>query len=323
MINRKEVFASSTCNTVKSYINGNYIVNLFPGHTRQRRALRVGEEFKASFPDSIDIKITNQCKVGCPYCHESSWSGGIHFDLGDTIRMLDQLPKVGIEVAIGGGDVTELPEDILLKFINWLLSNNFYPRLTISYKSLRKFSQSKALVKHVESVSSDNRIALGVSIESIQGTTAVSRYIYYNVNVVYHVVIGVFNVEEFLDLVKDNRKILILGYKQFGRASKKPLDPEVQKRWKEVISDLIFNQRCGIMSYNYYLAFDNLAIEQLGLRDSLLDIEWRGLYLGEEFTSSMYVDAVEKTFAKTSRDYVRTPWSDTKGILDYFNGSGK
>ena len=41
------------------YLNGNYVVisSSFHDFTIKKRALRIGEELKADFPDSIDLRI--------------------------------------------------------------------------------------------------------------------------------------------------------------------------------------------------------------------------------------------------------------------------
>lgn len=42
------------------------------------------------------------------------------------------------------------------------------------------------------------------------------------------------------------------------------------------------------------------------------------MYMGDEFTHTMYVDAVSEIFAPTSRDSFRVSWNDMK-ILEFFN----
>ena len=95
-------------NTIR-YINGNYLTRLHYDGTREKRVLRVGENFEPSFPDSIDLKITNKCLLGCSFCHEASNPSGKTANWSSLKKVLDQLPKVGIELAIGGGDVFECP----------------------------------------------------------------------------------------------------------------------------------------------------------------------------------------------------------------------
>ena len=65
------------------------------------------------------------------------------------------------------------------------------------------------------------------------------------------------------------------------------------------------------------IAFDNLALEQLDIKSALTDSEWNTFYLGDECSHSMYIDAVEGKFARTSRSEDRVSW-DSIRLLDYF-----
>jgi hypothetical protein len=56
------------------YENGNYTVRLFDDGTKVKRT--DGDFFAAEFPDSIDLKITDYCDLGCPMCHERSSTDG-------------------------------------------------------------------------------------------------------------------------------------------------------------------------------------------------------------------------------------------------------
>ena len=62
---------SKNINDSKSYkyINGNYFVMSRRDGSKVKRALRFDEDLCADFPDSIDLKITNACSIGCKYCH--------------------------------------------------------------------------------------------------------------------------------------------------------------------------------------------------------------------------------------------------------------
>lgn len=196
-----------------------------------------------------------------------------------------------------GEDILELPGNILKKFTSWLFINNFYLRIIISPSKLDRFNQ---LTKYIDNF---DIISLGLPITSVAEIITYSKHIRFSM-VAYYIEIGVFNIEDLPKLAENSMKILILGHKQ-------QLSSSIQDRWKEVVSDLIFNQKCGINSYNYQLAFDSLALKQLGLQDSLPDIEWRNVYLGKE-EDFVYINAVEETFAG------EVPWSSVGGILDYF-----
>jgi hypothetical protein len=67
------------------------------------------------------------------------------------------------------------------------------------------------------------------------------------------------------------------------------------------------------------ISFDNLAIEQLNLFSKISSEIRKATYQGDDFTHTMYIDAVEQTFAPTSRapKNDRVSWS-TMGLSEYF-----
>ena len=61
---------------LSKYINGNYSIEIYDDGTKIRETEE--ESFDASFPENIDIKITNYCLNNCSFCFESSSSEGKH-----------------------------------------------------------------------------------------------------------------------------------------------------------------------------------------------------------------------------------------------------
>ena len=90
---------------LQKYENGNYTVFLYTDGTKEK--ITQEECFKAEFPDSIDLKISNYCDANCPMCHENSGTHGLHADLNASF--LSSLPA-GIELAIGGGNPLSHPD---------------------------------------------------------------------------------------------------------------------------------------------------------------------------------------------------------------------
>ena len=92
-------------------------------------------------------------------------------------------------------------------------------------------------------------------------------------------------------------KILILGYKDFGRGhdllQRANGIIQVQLNWlKEHIKEYAGKYKV--------VSFDNLAIEQLEIKNILAKNEWERFYQGDDGTHTMYVDLVKKQFARTS-----------------------
>src|SRR6185503_11282388 len=62
---------------------------------------------RSSAPELVDVKITDYCPFGCPFCYQGSTHQGLHADdevLGALIRQLGELRV--FEMAIGGGEPT-------------------------------------------------------------------------------------------------------------------------------------------------------------------------------------------------------------------------
>ena len=316
------------------YINGNYQVTIFGiyGETREYLALRDGEELVSNFPDSIDLKITNKCSHGCKFCHESSSSTGKSFNLSRTLEILDDLPKVGLEIAIGGGNIFDCWEDFL-SLCTVLKKRNHNIRCTINLKDL--FDPVKLSKLKNDLIENFSSLCLGISVPGLQSFLDYKKFIEDNpdlpnpletfprTRVVYHIIAGLFPAKDlsvFLEEI-DYCAVLILGYKNFGRALNLPT-PDMTE-WKDVISKLLFSYRggtCVDKKSKLFIGFDNLAITQLDLKNCLLKKEWDYFYLGNDFSHSMYIDAVEETYAPNSRCPIdqRVSW-DSERLLDYFN----
>lgn len=296
---------------ITSYFNGNYFVIIRDDGTKIYRSLRSNvSKLEPNFPDSLDLKITNKCSFECPYCHENSVMSGKSFNLERTIKVLSDLPKVGIEVAVGGGDVMEEMSDTI-SLLKWIKSNMMRGRVTINIKDVEKFGIDK--IKELRSYSD----YLGVSINRDTKIDEVIRIIniLYN-EVILHVIVGVNTVEQIKSILELNNKynkynkLLVLGYKTWGRGKNFSI-PNIED-WSSEFKRLLLTN-----NFNGIIGFDNLAIEQLGIRDSMLESDWNTSYMGDEFTHSMYIDAVNETFSPTSRDPLRVSWNNMS-LLDFF-----
>lgn len=298
------------------YINGNYIV-INESYKKTYVGLRVGEPFESEFPDSIDLKITNLCSIGCPYCHESSSPLGKVFDIDKTIKILSKLPKVGIEIAIGGGDILTCPLKVS-ELVSWLRNNNFFPRVTINYKSIKLYSSNSG-AEIDDLLNFNNNIGgIGISIDEFREKDIEnvnnSLWLRGSNSIVYHIIAGIFPISDIKPLIESNNNVLILGYKNFGRAY--GVSPKYSiKEWEKELKRVLYRYRYDNLSSK--IAFDNLALEQLNIKDSLTTEEWEKFYMGKEFSHSMYIDAVEGIFSPSSRDSFRMSWDDID-ILSFF-----
>ncbi|QQO07592.1 hypothetical protein [Breznakiella homolactica] len=115
---------------IAAYKNGSYFVQLFDDGTKIR--LAPDDFFEAAFPESIDLKITNRCTIGCPFCHENAGPSGSHADL-IHIPFLETLTP-GTELAIGGGAVTGHPD--LVRFLETVGEKGVIANITIHEQEL-------------------------------------------------------------------------------------------------------------------------------------------------------------------------------------------
>ena len=187
------------------YKNGNYIVRLFDDGTKLRFTL--DDEFVSEFPESIDIKITNHCDLNCPMCHEKSSLNGSHGLL--NIPFLKTLPK-GIELAIGGGNPLSHPE--LEMFLNEMRLSGIVSNLTVNQKH---FIKEKVLIEKL--INEHLIYGLGISVINDEAIDEIINFSNKYSNTVVHVIAGITTLELLKKLYDQNIKLLVLGYKCFGR----------------------------------------------------------------------------------------------------------
>jgi MoaA/NifB/PqqE/SkfB family radical SAM enzyme len=113
------------------YQNGNYSVKLYSDGTKIKTTK--DDKFIASFPDSMDLKITDYCDMNCPMCHEKSSVNGKHSNLNE--EFLSTL-KRGTELAIGGGNPLSHPD--LIPFLTRMKEQGIVCNLTVNETHLKK-----------------------------------------------------------------------------------------------------------------------------------------------------------------------------------------
>lgn len=267
------------------YTNGNYTITLYDDGTKVRE---YDEEPLPVYPESIDLKITNFCDAACKYCHESSTIKGKHANISDIMHAVDGLPP-GTELAIGGGNPLSHPylKEILREFKNRGLISN----MTVNGVHIFSYTQSPLSNSLYNSIFGKlEGLVHGIGISAPNHKHCLNDK---NQNVVLHAIIGVDNISSLINLDK-NIKILILGYKQFGFGVKYMDTDQVNehiKKWRYWLPVLLRNHR---------VSFDNLAIEQLRIRELVGDTVFNERYMGDDGHFTMYIDAVLNKFAKSS-----------------------
>lgn len=284
-----------------SYMNGNVSVTLLEDGTKIRTCDGLP---MVRHPESLDVKITDHCTDVCAYCHEQSTPKGKHARIDELQHALQHLPT-GVEIALGGGNPLTHPD--LEPFLEWLTQRGLIPSITVNQKHLDDPMYFQTLSRLI-----DKSLVYGVGISIVkEDMTKVREIQKMTPHVVFHVIAGVNpirSLETILSSVSDN--VLVLGYKMKGRGVKHYSDDvkENLDEWYMHLSKFITK---------FGMSFDNLAIEQLNLKRFFTEEGWKMLYMGDDFTHSMYVDGVTQTYAPTSVSTERVSFKDMP-LLEYF-----
>ena len=128
-------------------------------------------------------------------------------------------------------------------------------------------------------------------------------------NAVLHVINGMVNPLELEALSGEGLKILILGYKQFRRGEK--LYQEQGEQIEETKSWL-YEKLPQIINEGWFevVSFDNLAIKQLDAQRLMSNEDWEQFYMGDDGSATLFVDMVNREFAKSSTSTERYPLED-------------
>jgi hypothetical protein len=148
---------------------------------------------------------------------------------------------------------------------------------------------------------------IGVSVHS-PSYERVCDFATRNTNTVLHVIVGLIPLETILSYGNKNMKLLILGYKNWGRGAEyyHENQEKVEEKIKNTESNLdwIFNKFKVV-------SFDNLALRQLNIREHVDDDLWNLFYQGSDATHTMYIDLVKREFAAASTSADRYKLMDT------------
>lgn len=269
-----------------TYQNGNYTVTIYSDGTKVRE--NDLDSLIPDKPESIDIKITNCCDMGCPMCHEDSQPNGKHADLNALPFVDTLLPYT--ELAIGGGNPLEHPD--LIPFLEYLKERHIIANMTVNQVH---FMQRQMLIRNL----TDNGLihGLGVSVGPLICHQDFLKTLQTYPNAVVHVINGVIAENALTAMYDKGLKLLILGYKEFRRGTHyfeaKRDDVCAKKKW-------MYHRLPEIMRHFKVVSFDNLAISQLNVSRLMSEKQWKQFFMGGDGQYTMYVDAVKREFARSS-----------------------
>jgi len=276
---------------LSDYTNGNYHVFLFNDGTKFRYTS--AKKFKASFPENIDVKVTNKCSIECPFCHEQSTSKGKN---GDYTILTSLGLHSGTELALGGGGLSSFTEDAnFWKTIVSLSNSGINVNITVNIKEI--LSNKIFEDKIIEYVNAGYIKGVGISYNS--SATAKVKMVELKdkiPNMVIHTILGITTKEDFDFLSIYSFKVLILGYKFFGRGVEYfNHTTAIGKNIKALAENLK-----DYATHFKTISFDCLAIEQLNLKSIVSAEDWENYYMGDDGQFTMYLDLVEMKAAKNS-----------------------
>lgn len=277
-------------NLIGEYRNGNCTVSIYENGTKVRYT--DDDEFRPEFAESLDVRITGKCSQGCPWCYEGNKPNGSDAELfgGQYMGFINSLHPY-TEISIGGNDLSH-PQ--LKGFLNLLRLKKVIVNITVSQR------QCTANLNELVSLQNSGLVrGIGISLE--QPSAGLFDALESLKNAVLHVVCGIVSLDDLDTLKGKDVKVLFLGYKKKGRGSSyyKGNGELVSKRIGELNNRLKENFESFKSGYAA-VAFDNLALKQLCVKDVVGKDAWEASYMGDDGEFSFYVDLVKGVYAKSS-----------------------
>lgn len=283
---------------IGTYKNGNYNVTVFDDGTKIRRT--EDDHWAPERPESMDLKITNDCDMNCPFCHEDSHINGKHGDIMNMKFLETLMPFT--ELAIGGGNPLAHPD--LIPFLRKCKDLKLIPSMTVNQIH---FMKNQDLIKQLV----DEQLIFGLGVSLVLVNSKFIETVKQYPNAVIHIINGVQSLIDIKKLYDHNLKILILGYKEFRRGN------DFYSENVEKTKDEFYNELPNMVNHFKVVSFDNLATKQLECKRLVSEEEWQMRYMGDDGQFTMYIDAVKEEFAKSSTSPIR--FTLTNDIVEMFN----
>ena len=271
-----------------TYKNGNYTVffNSKNGTKIRKNDL---DSLVPSFAENMDVQLTNKCKQSCKYCYANCTSDGKHSDIMNQKWIHTLHPYT--ELALNGNDMDH-PQ--LIEFLEFLKDKKIFANITVNQN---QFINNFELIRDL----SEKGLVKGIGVSLIRTDPEIMYFAKKLDNIVLHTIAGITTTEDYFQLAKQGFKVLILGYKNIGRGEDYLSNyPEEVKGNIQELKNKLFN----IVDEKWFdvISFDNLAIEQLDIKNKLKfsDERWSEFYMGDEGQFTFALNAVNQTFSKNS-----------------------
>lgn len=279
-------------NKIKKDKNAIVIYNKYNG---EKIRLSDTEYNKSTYPELVDLKITDYCPYGCEFCYQSSTKKGLHASLDSIKKIVNELAdKQVFEIALGGGEPTMHPDFIeILQYI----SDN---QITVNFTTY-----STAWLNNKNIVDAVNRYvsAIGVSIHNLKDINKfnkIKQKIDHGQKIVAQHVLNSTTLNETCNIINDiisnNGDILLLGFKDFG------FGLNYQKN-NFSVKNFTFNLKLildNLQNKYFTISVDTKVVQEY--KKVLMDVLNVNpiLMTAEEGKFSCYIDAVTNKISESS-----------------------
>jgi hypothetical protein len=257
-----------------------------------------GTKFRISFegdaaakslaPELVDLKITDFCDIGCPFCYQNSTPKGVHAEKNYLEMLLSSLGQMRVfEVAIGGGEPTMHPH--FAELLKGCRHREITPNFTTKSTRWMDGPDAAAIIERCGGFA----YSIGATHEALAvfkrvaklGDAALAK-------LHFQYVMGSTELEDFASILNLagtlHVPLTLLGYKQVGRGP--AFKVHDYSLWGEIVAKERPRPRLSIDTA--LAATSGQVLADLKVPSWLYDVQ--------EGKHSMYIDAVTKRIAPSS-----------------------
>lgn len=292
------------------YWNGNGYCEINKEDGTMITTVLTDEPFKAEFPLNCDMNISNNCCIGCEFCYQGCTPTGKHSNIKKFIEDQNSFLytlREGTELAINGNEPFHPDLELLLQFCK---ERNILANLTVNEISL--FAHKEQIEKWLE-----DGLIHGVGISPKTYDPGMIDWVAKHPTAVIHTIVGITSDTQYKAMYDKDIKVLILGYKDFGRGVSYKED-EAEAVYIKTKTKWLKENVNNFVKHFKVVSFDNLAIEQLNPKQWLSENEWAKFYRGDDGSHTLFIDLVDETYAMNSvqtKEYHKPLLNDISAML--------
>jgi len=263
-------------------------------------------DIKSTFPELVDIKITEYCDKECKFCYQDSSKKGKHCSIYSVEELAYQLATMEVlEVALGGGDPLLHPKilDIIYIFKKYKICVNLTTRNFDYFLNKNNIEKINELFDNCSSIAfSVLNVKDCQKVERIR-TLMMQREIdhYYSPEpyISPQYVMGSTKINIFLNILrycsKNSLRLTLLGYKNIGRG--KSFKSYNYSSWLDLIKKVLMENNKEYFS----VCIDTCLAKQFKKELEQENIPKFSYYV-EEGVNSCYIDLIKNKIYKSSYD---------------------